>query len=339
MSIKLEERYCSMTMFKVKSECHNSIGLPSLVLRKVNLKIETLVVLVIFTLLMVPHVSVAGDLSEIGCPDVPCNLSDILEPTGSERLRFSPQQLPSMPIDQIFQCGVHYVNTNENSPLWHYLNFLSDGSLEIAIETDTGRWFTGSGTYSAQRLLGLRGFNATIDYESGDGTPRRAEFNLRNVQTTYGLKMVRYFDAFGSVIDSGVQHPIEMYCQAIGHRYNATAHNAHLRFRCPDQATAAGVFENTFEFNSSIPGNAFRQQSFYANGSSNPNPINERSEDGMFRRNGNNITIDFNTNPILASQRFSDFNELHGEIVSNGSQLQLVIDEFPVGNNICNLVP
>ena len=250
--------------------------------------------------------------------------------------RFSPPlQWPTVPVDQIFACGLFNATTNQNSALWHYLDFRANGSLELGIELNNGSWISGIGNYTALLNIGLIGYGVSLTYTLG-GQTFQTSFVLRNVQRTYGLKMIRYFDASGEMTENGTTYQIEMYCQAFGHRYNANA--SYLRFECPAQSTPTGYYLNAFEFDAIAPGNAFRQRDHYIKG--NTNPIIERSEVGMFRQNGADVTIDFNANPILGLGTFSDYNELHGQIVTapNG-QLQLIVDEFPVGNNVCNYVP
>ncbi len=157
------------------------------------------------------------------------------------------------------------------------------------------------------------------------GQTYQTEFNLRNVQSTPGLRMIRFFDAEGELTENGSTSSIEMYCQAIGHNGNTTSN--HRRFVCLSQDTPTGYEENVFEFNAYAPGNAFRQRDSYTDGVSAPSI--ERSEVGMYRQSGNDITMDFNVNPILLQSSvpiiadlkdFSGSNELNAHLVQNGSQ-------------------
>ena len=250
--------------------------------------------------------------------------------------RFTPPfQLPTIPVDQIFACGLFNATTNQNSSLWHYLDFRANGSLELGIELNNGSWISGIGYYTALQNIGLIGYGVSLTYTLGSQT-YQTSFTLRNVQRAYGLKMIRYFDAAGEMTENGATYQIEMYCQAFGHRYNTNA--SYLRFECPAQSTPTGYYLNAFEFDAIAPGNAFRQRDHYINGLTNP--VIERSEVGMFRQNGADVTIDFNANPVLGLGTFSDYDELHGQIVTSANgQLQLIVDEFPMGNNVCQYVP
>lgn len=253
-----------------------------------------------------------------------------------ERYRNNSQfELPTIPVDQIFTCALYYSNTNQVSSSTYIFDFRDDGTLTLNFGLNNYQTVTGNGHYTARPWGGLTYFDAHATYViPGVGT-FQAQFNLSNIQQTNTLGMIRYFDASGEVIENGSSNPIEMFCQAAGHRYNATSN--YLRFVCPDQVTEAGVYENTFEFNSLVPGQAFRQRNFYPHGSSSP--IIERNEVGIYFRTGNDIQLDFTVNPVLRSagvySEFSDFNELNAHIVTNGNQLQMVVDEFPVGENVC----
>lgn len=295
------------------------------------------IALVFVVAIATPQVSFADGPNGYNCSGKPCKLMDYLELLRPLSIRFSPFNWPTIPVDQIFACGVYYPNTNQYSPLWHYLNFQQNGTVELAIETNAGNWINGSGNYNALQNLGLLGYEINLNYTIANQN-YQTHFKLANLQKSYALNMIRYFDASGEYTENGVTSPIEMYCQAYGHRYNTAAHNAPLSFRCPDQVTAGGVYENVFRLNENAPGNVFRQRDFYPTGSSNQ--IIERSDVGIFRRTGNDITMDFETNPSISTlQMFSDHNEIHAEILSNGGQLQLFVQEFPQGLQHCNQIP
>ncbi|NJN45781.1 MAG: hypothetical protein HC808_04070, partial [Candidatus Competibacteraceae bacterium] len=223
------------------------------------------------------------------------DIDDDLRRELTQRFR-PPFQFPTIPVDQVFACGVFNVTANQNSVLWHYLDFRANGSLELGIELNNGSWISGIGSYTALQNIGLIGYGVSLTYTLGNQT-YQTSFNLKNLQRTYGLKMIRYFDASGELTENGTTYQIEMYCQAFGHRYNANS--SLLRFECPQQNTATGYYLNTFIFDANAPGNAFRQRDHYINGLTNP--VIERSDFGIFTRNGTDVTIDFNANPMLSS--------------------------------------
>lgn len=250
-------------------------------------------------------------------------------------LRFSPLQWPTIPVDQIFACALYNAATQQYSQLWHYLNFRADGTLELAIETNTGQWIQGNGGYTALLNIGLTGYGINMSYTLGAQT-FQTNFNLKVGHRAGALKMIRYFDAAGEMTENGTTYQIGMNCQAFGHRYNLNS--TFLRFECPARSTPTGYYLDAFELNALAPGNAFRQQDHYINGVSQPNI--ERSEVGIFRLNGSDVTIDFTVNPNTPGiGAFSDFNEFHAELVTTNGQLQLIVDEFSAGNNVCHYVP
>ncbi|MET0028951.1 MAG: hypothetical protein ABW101_15085 [Candidatus Thiodiazotropha sp.] len=253
-----------------------------------------------------------------------------------ERYRLDLQfELPTLPVDQIFACGLYYSNTGQVSSSVYIFDFRDDGTLTLSFDLNNGQTVNGNGHYTARPWSGLTDFDANATYViPGVGT-FQAQYNLGNVQQTDALGMIRYFDATGELVENQSVYPVQMFCQAAGHRYNATS--SPLRFVCPNQSTATGVIENTFEFNPAAPGQVFRQRDFYPLGSSNG--IIERNQVGIYLRTGNDLQIDFTVNPTLRSagvfSEFSDFNELNAHLQTNDGQLQMVVDEFPPGENIC----
>ncbi len=242
-------------------------------------------------------------------------------------------EFATMQVDQYFACGLNNISTGNLSSLWHYLKFQNNRTLQLSIELNNRQWITGNGVYTAFLVLGIINYQINMTYVLA-GQTYRTDFDLRNVLSTFGLRMIRFFDAEGELTENGATSSIEMYCQAVGHDSNSTSD--YRRFVCPSQDTPTGYEVNVFEFNALVPGNAFRQRDSYTDGISAPSI--ERSEFGMYRQNSNDITMDFNVNPILALNDFSDYNELNAHLVQSGSQWQLVVDEFPPGENICEEV-
>ncbi len=254
-----------------------------------------------------------------------------------ERYRLNLQlELPTLPVDQIFACGVYYSNTGQVSNSLYILDLRDDGTLELIYGLNNGQTVHGDGHYTARPWSGLTDFDANATYVIQGVGSFQVQYNMGNVQQTDALGMIRYFDASGELIENGTVYPLQLFCQSTGHRYNTTSN--YLRFVCPDQVTATGIIENVFEFNPMAPGQAFRQRDFYPLGSSNA--IIERNAVGIYLRTGNDLQIDFTVNPILRSapdsNQFSDFNELNAHLVTNGGQLQMIVDEFPPGENVCN---
>ena len=247
-----------------------------------------------------------------------------------------PLPLPRVPIDQVFVCGLEYTATRTASSSVYVVQLHPIGTLDIDISLDTGGTISGSGAYTSLRGSGLLAMQATVSYALA-GQPHQLDIALGKPQITYGLGMIRYFDVDGFSTEDGTRRPIRMFCQGAGHGYNAV--DQYMRFVCPDYITAAGTYANTFELSPFVPGQAFRQRTYFAPGEASPTLI-WRSEVGIYRRNGNDIELDFRRNPaLMAFNQFPDTNELTAHLAQTTNGQVLVVDDLPPGANVCPQAP
>jgi len=244
--------------------------------------------------------------------------------------------IPTIPIEQNFVCAVAI--NGQVSSLYHYLTFYGDTTLRLDLTLDSGQTISGNGHYFG--FLRLGSFNFTLNIpNAGTGAPVQAIFNITRVNQTGWQDLIRYFDATGSYEENGNSNNLAMRCQAYGHMLNVTS--TYMRFECPDQTTAAGIYSNVFEFNTAAPGNVFRQRDYYPHISPQTR-ITERSLAGMYVQIGSDILMDFNFDPVLNNilSGFSDTNSPNAQLVNNPQgQLELIVNHFPPGTNVCHRVP
>lgn len=224
-------------------------------------------------------------------------------------------------FDVGFQCEMTSLVTGTVSPFSYFLTFDGSGQVNFVIFTDAHNPYQLAGSYIYR--------NDVIEYQA-DSMGFTMEFSARKIFPRLG--MLGYFEADGQANSEASR----MRCLAYAHGYNPQP-ESFQRFSCPSQVTAAGSYENAFEWamltasNTVLSGSLFRQRDFYAHGNISGEPdLIERSDFGLYRLVGDTAYLDFNYGPDL-NNPFSDWNQSLATLSNSGQVLNIPDGLPPIG--------
>jgi len=211
----------------------------------------------------------------------------------------------NQPLDQLFICAI------TGSVLTWYLNFFSNGGIDLYTTLDTGDDLVRTGG-SYTHLNDTLTISMVNDVVNLDETSNQISINMG---------MITSFTS--AVLD----------CETYGHRYNATEFSSVVHFQCPisniqavsDDTNAVEFVHMAVPFSFAVAGSSFRQRDRNVSGSSNPLILRGY---GIYRRDGNRMYSYF------ARNQFDDFTYLSGDFGNSNSSLTL--DQAVVAESACN---
>ena len=211
----------------------------------------------------------------------------------------------NQPLEQLFICTI------TGSVLTWYLDFFSNGNIDLYTTLDTGdNLFRTGGSYTnLNDTLTISMINDVVN------------LNETSNQISVNMGMITSFTT--TVLD----------CETYGHRYNATEFSSVVHYQCPisniqavsDDENAVEFVHMAVPFSFAVSGSSFRQRD--RNVAGTINPFIQRGY-GIYRREGNRMYAYF------ARDQFDDFAYLSGDF--GNSDNTLTLDQTVVAGSACN---